>query len=157
MTEMWYKERMAPQGVKVYNPAFDVTPASLITAFVTERGVIRDPKDFENIGRKNIMDKAEMAQANFLKGYNCAQSVLLAFAPECGLSEETAAKLASSFGGGVARLREVCRRGERHGQAAGLTGATPTPPTGKPKSNHYALVRPGAEFRAEFAPPCREL
>ena len=34
------------------------------------------------------MDKAEMAQANFLKGYNCAQSVLLAFAPECGLSEE---------------------------------------------------------------------
>ena len=36
------------------------------------------------------MDKAEMAQANFLKGYNCAQSVLLAFAPECGLSEETA-------------------------------------------------------------------
>lgn len=47
VTEMWYKERMAPQGVKVYNPAFDVTPASLITAFVTERGVIRDPKDFE--------------------------------------------------------------------------------------------------------------
>ena len=47
VTEMWYKERMAPQGVKVYNPAFDVTPARLITAFVTERGVIRDPKDFE--------------------------------------------------------------------------------------------------------------
>ncbi|HHK42311.1 MAG TPA: S-methyl-5-thioribose-1-phosphate isomerase, partial [Planctomycetaceae bacterium] len=31
----------APEGVDVYNPAFDVTPASLITALITERGVIR--------------------------------------------------------------------------------------------------------------------
>ena len=43
VTEMWYKERMAPEGVHVYNPAFDVTDADLITAFVTERGVIRPP------------------------------------------------------------------------------------------------------------------
>ncbi len=43
VTEMWYKERMAPQGVKVYNPAFDVTDADLVTAFVTEHGVIRPP------------------------------------------------------------------------------------------------------------------
>lgn len=43
VTEMWYRERMAPEGVKVYNPAFDVTDAGLITAFVTERGVIRPP------------------------------------------------------------------------------------------------------------------
>ena len=43
VTEMWYKERMAPEGVKVYNPAFDVTDAGLITAFVTEKGVIRPP------------------------------------------------------------------------------------------------------------------
>jgi methylthioribose-1-phosphate isomerase len=31
----------APEGVQVYNPAFDVTPAELITALVTERGIIR--------------------------------------------------------------------------------------------------------------------
>jgi methylthioribose-1-phosphate isomerase len=43
VTEMWYKERMAPAGVKVYNPAFDVTDNSLISAFVTERGIIRPP------------------------------------------------------------------------------------------------------------------
>ena len=54
ITEMWYKERMAPEGVRVYNPAFDVTDADLITAFVTEHGVIRPPfapafqKLFEN-------------------------------------------------------------------------------------------------------------
>ena len=33
--------RVAPAGVSVYNPAFDVTPAELITAIITERGVIR--------------------------------------------------------------------------------------------------------------------
>ena len=43
VTDMWYKEPMAPEGVKVYNPAFDVTDADLITAFVTERGIIRPP------------------------------------------------------------------------------------------------------------------
>jgi methylthioribose-1-phosphate isomerase len=35
--------RTAPEGVKVYNPAFDVTPAALITAIVTEKGIVRPP------------------------------------------------------------------------------------------------------------------
>jgi methylthioribose-1-phosphate isomerase len=43
ITEMWYKERMAPQGVRVYNPAFDVTDHALITGIVTECGVLRPP------------------------------------------------------------------------------------------------------------------
>ena len=45
VTEMWYKERMAPEGVKVYNPAFDVTDNELITGIVTEYGVLRAPYD----------------------------------------------------------------------------------------------------------------
>jgi methylthioribose-1-phosphate isomerase len=36
-------ERWAPEGVSVVNPAFDVTPASLVTALITERGVVRAP------------------------------------------------------------------------------------------------------------------
>jgi len=36
----------APEGSPVYNPAFDVTPASLITAIITERGVLRPPYHF---------------------------------------------------------------------------------------------------------------
>jgi len=36
-------ERWAPEGVAVVNPAFDVTPASLVTALITERGVVRAP------------------------------------------------------------------------------------------------------------------
>jgi len=43
VTDMWYRERMAPSGVKVYNPAFDVTDNKLITAFITEFGVVRPP------------------------------------------------------------------------------------------------------------------
>ena len=43
ITEMWYKERMAPEGVKVYNPAFDVTDNELIAGIVTEYGIARAP------------------------------------------------------------------------------------------------------------------
>jgi len=43
ITEMWYKDRMAPAGIKVYNPAFDVTDNSLVTALITEHGILRAP------------------------------------------------------------------------------------------------------------------
>jgi methylthioribose-1-phosphate isomerase len=43
VTEMWYKRRMAPEGVKVYNPAFDFAENGLITAIVTEYGIARPP------------------------------------------------------------------------------------------------------------------
>ncbi len=43
IAEMWYARRMTPRGVKAYNPAFDVTDQALITAFVTEKGVIHPP------------------------------------------------------------------------------------------------------------------
>jgi methylthioribose-1-phosphate isomerase len=43
VTEMWYASRMAPEGVKVYNPAFDVTQADLVAGIVTEFGVARAP------------------------------------------------------------------------------------------------------------------
>ncbi len=39
----WWGKRTAASGVKVYNPAFDVTPARYITAIVTEKGIIRRP------------------------------------------------------------------------------------------------------------------
>lgn len=43
VTEMWYKERMAPESIKVFNPAFDVTDHELIAGIVTEYGVARAP------------------------------------------------------------------------------------------------------------------
>jgi len=43
VTELFYRHRIAPKGIKVYNPAFDVTPAELISVIITEKGVIRKP------------------------------------------------------------------------------------------------------------------
>jgi methylthioribose-1-phosphate isomerase len=54
VTEMWYKERMAPEGVKVYNPAFDVTDNELIAGIVTEYGIAYAPYS-ESL--KEIMDR----------------------------------------------------------------------------------------------------
>ncbi|MEG2174436.1 MAG: S-methyl-5-thioribose-1-phosphate isomerase [Oscillospiraceae bacterium] len=51
VTSLWYKFPMAPDDISVYNPAFDVTDQDLITAFVTEQGVIVPPfeRKFEAI------------------------------------------------------------------------------------------------------------
>ena len=43
VTDLWYEKSMAPSGVKVYNPAFDVTPAELVTAIITEEGILYPP------------------------------------------------------------------------------------------------------------------
>ena len=52
VTDMWYKEPMAPRGINVFNPAFDVTDHSLITGIITERGLCTAPYDkaFEELG-----------------------------------------------------------------------------------------------------------
>lgn len=49
ITDMWYASRMAPEGVKAYNPAFDVTPHHLITAIITEKGIAYPPFRMEEI------------------------------------------------------------------------------------------------------------
>jgi C_GCAxxG_C_C family probable redox protein len=51
---------------------------------------------------------SEIATDRFKENFNCAQSVFAAFAPQFGLPEEQALKLASPFGGGVARQGQVC-------------------------------------------------
>ena len=45
---MWYASRMAPEGVKAYNPAFDVTSHDLITAIITEKGIAYPPFHMED-------------------------------------------------------------------------------------------------------------
>lgn len=52
--------------------------------------------------------KREKAEALFREGYNCSQSVVLAFEEELGGDRASLARMASSFGGGIGRLREVC-------------------------------------------------
>ncbi len=54
------------------------------------------------------MTKQEIASKFFDSGYNCAQSVLVAFAHELNLNENIAIKITSGFGGGMARMQNTC-------------------------------------------------
>ena len=54
------------------------------------------------------MDHVILAGDLFLEGYNCAQAVAVAFSDLTGMDKTLAAKLASPFGGGMGRMREVC-------------------------------------------------
>ena len=52
VTTMWYKERMAPEGIDAFNPAFDFAEHDLITGIITEKGIAKAPFDkaFEELG-----------------------------------------------------------------------------------------------------------
>ena len=52
--------------------------------------------------------KAERAEELFLMGYGCAQSIFGAFSEEAGIDFKASMRIASGFGGGMGRMREVC-------------------------------------------------
>ncbi len=54
------------------------------------------------------MTRGEKAEQFFLEGYNCPQTVVLAFADRLGMDEKVLAQMVSAFGGGVCRMREMC-------------------------------------------------
>ena len=65
------------------------------------------PKE-ENFIMSEPVSKADIAEKYFREGANCSQAVLAAFADDLGITKEFAMRLASGFGGGVGRMREVC-------------------------------------------------
>lgn len=105
------------------------------------------------------MDKKEKAASLFKSGYGCAQAVLLAFADEMDLDEDTLAKLGSSFGGGMGRLREVCGAVSAMFMIAGLKYGPIDSKDHAAKTAHYALIQELAEkFKKENGSIiCREL
>ena len=54
LTELFFKRPIAPRGIKVFNPAFDITPNALISAIITDKGIIKPPYN-KNI--KKILGK----------------------------------------------------------------------------------------------------
>lgn len=58
--------------------------------------------------REMKMTRKEKAMQSFVEGYNCAQCMMLAFDDILTIDLDTALKIASPFGGGMGRLREVC-------------------------------------------------
>ena len=105
------------------------------------------------------MTRREKAMANFKAGYNCSQSIALAFADLTDLDEKTLLKMASSFGGGMGRLREVCGSVSGMFMIAGLLYGYDGPETGAVKAEHYARIQELAhKFEEKHGSiVCREL
>ncbi len=101
----------------------------------------------------------EKAMNLFSEGYNCSQAVFMSFCDELGIEKDTAAKLASSFGGGMGRMREVCGAVSGMIMAAGMLYGYSNPNDREAKTEHYARVQKLAEsFKAENGSIiCREL
>ena len=102
---------------------------------------------------------SEKACNNFKNGYNCAQSVLLAFASQIGLTDDIALRLASSFGGGMGRLREVCGAVSAMFMIAGILKGYTSPNNDTVKSEHYKLIQElGESFKTKCGSIiCREI
>ncbi len=105
------------------------------------------------------MEHGFFAAELFLKGYNCAQAVAVAFSDVTGLDADFSAKMASSFGGGMGRMREVCGAVSGMLMVAGLLYGYDTPNDDSAKKAHYKLVQELAgQFREEVGSiVCREI
>ena len=105
------------------------------------------------------MTKKERAMELFTQGCNCSQSVVLAFADELSLDASTLAKLSSSFGGGLGRMREVCGAVSGMAIVLGLLEGYDDPADSDAKAAHYARIQAAAkQFEAENGSVvCREL
>ena len=106
-----------------------------------------------------MTDHSERAGQLFLAGYNCSQSVVVAFCDLTGLTEELSARLSSSFGGGIGRMREVCGAVSGMLMVAGLLYGYAAAGDDAVKRAHYTLVQELAgQFRQEHGSIiCREI
>ena len=102
---------------------------------------------------------SEQAAELFREGYNCAQSVFVAFCDETGMDRQTALKLSSSFGGGMGRLREVCGALTGAFMVAGIKYGYTGSEDDEVKKRHYELIQEIAEkFKEKNSTIiCREL
>ncbi len=87
-----------------------------------------------------MSEKSEKAKELFKQGYNCSQAVLGVFCEELGMDFETAMKVASSFGGGMGRMREVCGTVSGMFMAAGLAFASGSDSQAE-KGEHYKRIQ----------------
>ncbi len=104
-------------------------------------------------------EKGTAAKKYFEDGYNCSQSVLLAFAPDFGLDKKTALMISSPFGGGMGRLREVCGTVTGMFMVLGLKYGYDSPGDYQKKKTLYQRVQVLAEDfkRDNGSIICREL
>ena len=106
-----------------------------------------------------MTNHAEIARQLFFKGYNCAQSVFCAFTDVTGYDIDTSARMSSSFGGGLGRMRETCGVVSAAALVLGIVKGYDDPADYNAKKQHYALIREFADrFKQENTSiNCREL
>lgn len=104
------------------------------------------------------MDHRAYAEELFVKGYNCAQAITVAFSDVTGIPAEQSAKMAASFGGGMGRMREVCGAVSGVLMVLGMLSDYDHPDDSI-KREHYVLVQKLAgEYRSQVGSiVCREI
>ena len=112
-----------------------------------------------DVMKEAVLRRGERAERLFREGYNCSQAVFLAFDDLTGLGRETSARLSSSFGGGMGRMREVCGTVSGALMILGYLAGYDDPGDRGAKAEHYRLVQ---EFFRRFRERngsfiCREL
>lgn len=107
----------------------------------------------------NIEERVQKAVSLFKSGYNCSQSVFLAYNDLFGIEDTLAATLVAPLGGGMGRLREVCGAVSASFMIAGLKYPANDPADKSAKTRNYTVVQElAAEFRKENGSiVCREL
>jgi C_GCAxxG_C_C family probable redox protein len=105
------------------------------------------------------MNKKATALAQFDKGFACSQAVFSAYAEELGLDQETALKIAGTFGGGMGRKAETCGAVTGALMALGLKYGATDAADKEAKEKAYALAREFVDrFEARHGSSvCREL
>ena len=105
------------------------------------------------------MDHSLQAAQLFLQGYNCAQAITVAFSDVTGLDKTFSAKMASSFGGGMGRMREVCGAVSGMLMVAGILYGYDSDDDDDAKKAHYQLVQDLAgQFRQQVGSIiCRDI
>jgi C_GCAxxG_C_C family probable redox protein len=103
--------------------------------------------------------RSELAMSFFKEGYNCSQSVFMAFCDEYDMDFDMALKISSSFGGGMGRLREVCGAVTGMFMTAGMIYGYSDPKDHILKTEHYKRIQYLAkEFEEKnHSIICREL
>lgn len=95
-------------------------------------------------------DRASRAVDYYKSGFNCSQSVVLAFADLLDIDENTALRVSASFGGGIGRMKSVCGAACGMFILAGLYKGATRAEDQKRKLENYELVRKLAgKFTAE--------
>ena len=95
------------------------------------------------------VERGERARDFFLQGYNCCQAVLLAFADVLEADEDLLKTVGSGFGGGFARMREVCGSFSACTVLAGFMRPAVTPGMDERKANYALVQEMAAAFREQ--------